>query len=651
MSHLSRYRILGSALLIALAVTLPVPAATPGPAASKYAEAPMLAELVKAGKLPPVDQRLPEKPFVVKPDQVGVYGGNWRMVAPNVDIAGLERTVNYENLVVWNLTWSGILPSVAERWEVSTDATQFTFHLRRGMKWSDGQPFTADDIVFWGEVLADKRLTPTPPGVMVAGGQVVKVSRVDDTTVKFSFAKPYGLFLQVLATPAASVMTMMPKHYSRQFMPKYADPKKLDAMVKAEGFHTVGELFLAKAGSASGFDSPAPWAVPGTPTIRPWMVEQPFSSKATRIVLTRNPYYWKVDTRGQQYPYIDRVTVTLLSDVGAMVLRAANGEIDYESRHFNTLDSKAVLFDNQKKGNYHFQDLIDAGNNKAIVYVNMTHKNPAMRKIFQSKDFRIGLSYAINRQEIIDTVYVGQGKPFQPAALEGTPLYNKQLATQYTEYDPKRANEYLDKTGLDKRDASGMRLRPDGRPFSFVLEVTATPNKDLVDVANMLTKYWRAVGLNVQAKPEDRTLLYERKNSNELDAMMWFGEGGANPISDPRSYFPYSLESSWAIAWAHSYMGTGSEFAEEPPAEIKRLTDLYRRVEATADKTTQLKLMKELLQGTADLFPAIGICTPPNLYGIVKNTLRNVPATQIYSWAYPTPAPANTFTWFFSAPQ
>src|SRR5262249_10936013 len=184
-----------------------------------------------------------------------------------------------------------------------------------------------------------------------------------------------------------------------------------DAMVKAEGFHTVGELFLAKVGSASGFDSPAPWAVPGFPTIRPWMVEQPFSSKATRIVLTRNPYYWKVDTRGQQYPYIDRVTVTLLSDPGAMVLRAANGEIDYESRHFNTLDAKAVLFDSQKKGNYHFQDLIDAGNNKAIVYVNMTHKTPAMRKVFQSKDFRIGLSYAINRQEIIDTVYVGQGKP------------------------------------------------------------------------------------------------------------------------------------------------------------------------------------------------------------------------------------------------
>jgi ABC-type transport system substrate-binding protein len=140
MSHRSQYRILGSALLIALAVTLPVRTAAPAPVASKYAESPMLIETVKAGKLPPVDQRLPEKPFVVKPEQVGAYGGNWRMVAPNVDIAGLERTVNYENLVEWNLTWSGILPNVAERWEVNTDATAFTLHLRRGMKWSDGQP-------------------------------------------------------------------------------------------------------------------------------------------------------------------------------------------------------------------------------------------------------------------------------------------------------------------------------------------------------------------------------------------------------------------------------------------------------------------------------------------------------------------------------
>jgi peptide/nickel transport system substrate-binding protein len=195
-----------------------------------------------------------------------------------------------------------------------------------------------------------------------------------------------------------------------------------------------------------------------------------------------------------------------------------------------------------------------------------------------------------------------------------------------------------------------MRLRPDGKPFAFILEVTVVPNKDLVDVANMLVKYWRAVGINVQAKPEDRTLLYQRKDANDLDAMLWFGEGGVSPISDPRSYFPNRLESPYGIAWSHWYMGTGSEFAEEPPPEIRKVMDLYDRLSATADKATQTKLMKELLQRAADLFLCIGVTTPPNLYGIVKNTLQNVPSRQIFSYNYPTPAPANPFTWFFSKP-
>jgi peptide/nickel transport system substrate-binding protein len=608
----------------------------------------MLAERVKAGNLPPVDQRLPEKPFVVKPEKVGVYGGNWRMVAPNVDTAGLVRTVNYENLVQWNLEWTGVLPNVEERWEVNKDATEFTFYLRKGMRWSDGEPFTAEDIVFWREVLADKDLTPLPPREMKAGGKLVQVSKVDATTVKFSFAKPYGLFLEVLATPLASAITMIPKHYAKQYTPKYTDKKKLDEVIKAEGFRTAGELFAARVGTVITSGGEGPWQVAGRPTIRPWVVEQPFSSRATQIILTRNPYYWKVDTLGQQYPYIDKVTISILSDVGAMVLKAANGEIDYESRHFNTLENKAVLFDNQKRGDYHFQDLTDAGNNKVDIYVNMTHKDKAMRRVFQSKDFRIGLSYAINRQEIIDTVYLGQGRPFQCAPLEGTPFYNKQLATQYTEYDVKKANEHLDKAGLDKRDANGMRLRPDGKPFAFVLEATVVPNKDLVDVANMLVRYWRAVGITVQAKPEDRTLLYQRKDANDLDAMLWFGEGGVDPISDPRSYFPNRLESPYGIAWSHWYMGTGSEFAEEPPMEVRTLMDLYDRLSAIADKASRAKLMNELLQRAADLFLCIGVTTPPNLYGIIKNALQNVPSRQIYSYNYPTPAPAHSFTWFFS---
>ena len=189
-------------------------------------------------------------------------------------------------------------------------------------------------------------------------------------------------------------------------------------------------------------------------------------------------------------PYIDRLTYTVYSDASAMLLKATNGEIDLQMRHFNTLTNKAVLADNMKKGDYSFIDLTPMISNKVVVHLNLTDKDPVLRQIFQSKDFRIGLSYAIKRQEIIDTVYVGQGSPAQPAPLAGTPFYNKQLATQYIEYDVKKANESLDKV-LPNKDANGMRLRPDGKPLTFVIEVSNSL-QDQVDAGNMIAKYWQA---------------------------------------------------------------------------------------------------------------------------------------------------------------
>jgi peptide/nickel transport system substrate-binding protein len=210
----------------------------------------------------------------------------------------------------------------------------------------------------------------------------------------------------------------------------------------------------------------------------------------------------------------------------------------------------------------------------------------------------------------------------------------------------KKANEYLDKV-MPKKDANGMRLRPDGKPFSFVLEI-ANANVAEVDAGNMLAKYWKAVGVAVESKPEDRSLMYQRKDSNDLDAMIWAGEGGMNPMMDPRNYFPYSTESAYAVAWALWYAGSTTAIAEEPPADVKKLMDLFNKVKTTPGFDAQVKVMNELLQLSADQFFCLGISTPPDLYGIAKNNFQNVPKRMINSWPYPTPAPANVFTFFFA---
>jgi peptide/nickel transport system substrate-binding protein len=317
-----------------------------------------------------------------------------------------------------------------------------------------------------------------------------------------------------------------------------------------------------------------------------------------------------------------------------------------QMRHFNTNSNKPVLFDNQKKGDFSFFNMKDAANNKEVIMFNMSHKDPAKRAIFGNKDFRIGMSYAINRQEIIDTVFVGQAKAYQAAPLEGTPFYNKQLATQYLEFDAKKANEALDKV-LPKKGADGMRLMPDGKPLNIIIE-TSNATKTDGDTANLCVKYWKAVGVAVEHKPLERNLMYTHKDGNDLDAMIWAGEGGANAIMDARSYLPWSTESGWGVAWALWYTQANSEFKEEPKGDVKKTCDLYDQLKGTPTYEGQVEVMKQILQVAADNFWCIGVCTPPDLYGIRKNNFMNVTDNMLNSWVFPTASPYNSFTYYFA---
>ncbi|NNC09679.1 ABC transporter substrate-binding protein, partial [Corallococcus exiguus] len=190
--------------------------------------------------------------------------------------------------------------------------------------------------------------------------------------------------------------------------------------------------------------------------LNPWVLTVPYAD-SERVVATRNPFYWKVDTAGNQLPYIDGITWAKLDDPQLMALKMTSGEFDFAFRHINNSTFKSVLFDGQKTGNYHFVDVKDLPANDAVLLLNLNSTDPVKRKVFQNKDFRIGLSHAINRQEIIDLVYVGQGAPAQVAVQPEHELFNEREATQYTQYDPKKSAEILDKL-MPKKDSEGYRL-------------------------------------------------------------------------------------------------------------------------------------------------------------------------------------------------
>jgi peptide/nickel transport system substrate-binding protein len=622
------------------------PTATPEPV-SMYNEAPQWKEMVTAGTLPAVDERLPVNPVVLEPlESIGEYGGTMRHPLLGSWSSRLYSFMGNENLVIWTPNWDGLVPNVAESWEVNDESTEFTFSLREGMRWSDGELFTADDIMFWfNDIVLNEEITPQKPSWLTVADEFVKLEKLDDYTIKFTFAAPYGLFLQLLATPNGSDLVEFPEHYVKQFHANYADKAELDTMVADAGLATWVELLQSKTGSRS--NNGAGWTNVDLPVIYAWRTVEPAGGDVARAVSERNPYYWKVDTAGNQLPYIHRIEWEFLQDPELLLLRTLNGEVEFMNYYANSLQNKAVYFDNMEEGDYHFFDQIRDTANTLMLHLNLNTTNEALREVFQNKDFRIALSHAINRQEIIDTVFVGQGIPYQGAPKPTSEYYNEELATQYTEYDVAKANEILDGIYPDT-DSNGIRLGPDGKPIRFDMIVDATRFPAWVDVLELVDLYWDEVGIDMNIGGISGELLEERRTANDYDATANFSDGGLATLLNVGPFLmPAGGGSTFAPAWGAWYDlgGWGGE-PVEPPDDVKKQQELYDQVKATADLDLQRDLMNQIIDIAIDRFYAIGISLDMGQYGVVKNNFHNVPLAMPESWNYPDPFPTNTSTYW-----
>lgn len=617
--------------------------------AAEYKQAPMLDELVKAGTLPPVAERLPKDPRVVTPvEKVGKYGGTWRSgMVGGSDRNWLFRMAGYEPLLAWDREWSGkVIPNLAAEITNSADAKEYTIKLRQGLKWSDGKPFTSDDIGFFiNDIAGNKELLANGVDWMMSGGEPGKFEKIDDTTFKITFKEPYGVFPQKLASVYGVQMTMMAKHYCSQFQPTY-NKDGLDTLIKEAGVANWTELFIKKC--AVDTEANERWQNPDRPTMEPWVIKDPYVGGATLVTLKRNPYYFKVDPEGNQLPYIDDLSVSVNADKQTLVLKVVNGEIDYQDRHVNANANRAVFADAAEKAQIHLSDGPNADMNTTIISFNLTSKDPVKREIFNNKDFRIGLSYAIDRQAIIDAAFVGQGEPWQAAPRKESPYYNERLAKQYTEYDVAKANEHLDKA-FPKKDGEGFRLGPDGKRITFNIMVIPALG-DFLDSTQLTAQYWQAVGVDAKVQTVDRTLFYDRKDANEHDAAVFLGSGGmGDALFEPTFYFPFWNETLFAVPWGNWY-ASGGKSGEEPSAAAKKQMDLYREILRSADVAKQNELMQQLLNIAADEFYAIGINSPGPLFAAVKNNLHNV-YPRPFAWTYPSPVASNTEQYYFDPPR
>lgn len=616
--------------------------------AQDYKQAPNLEEQVNAGKLPAVKERLPENPFVeTMIDGVGKYGGTLRTtILANGDQYNLTRTIANELLVRWDPEWKKVIPSLAEEFTASEDATTYTFRLRKGLKWSDGQPFTVDDIMFWYEdVFMNSALTPAKNPTFTVAGKPVKVRKLDEQTVEFKFESPYGLFLQQLAYGQGHLPVIYPKHYLSQFHEKY-NKEGIPDLLKTNA--AAGDWVALFNSKVSLTFQPAFWQNLELPTLNPWTLTVPYAD-GERVVAKRNPYYWKVDTDGNQLPYLDGITWAKLDDPQLMALKMTSGEFDFAFRHINNATFKSVLFDGQETGNYKFVDVKDLPANDATILLNLNSSDAVKKKLFQNKDFRIALSHAINRQEIIDLVYVGQGAPAQVAVQPEHELFNEREATQYTEYDPETANQMLDKI-MPEKDGEGYRLDETGKRLTINFMVADVFGLSYPDVMQMVQQYAKDIGIDIQLRTTDRARLNTMWAANEQDAYIWNCVGGLSEVyTDPRCYMPFQkADIFFAVRWAEWY--ANHETGEEPPEEIKALMAAYDKVNASANDADRKTRMEEFLNLSADNFLNIGISRPMPKYMMVSKDLKNVVNGIPITGNLWHPAPTLT-QWYFDKPQ
>lgn len=585
-----------------------------------FNENPLFAERVKKGELPPVGERLPEEPLVVMPyNAIGSYGGTLKGLALAME-SGTSETGSWRqaNLVRMSDDNATIVPNVAKSWEWNSDYTEITFSLRKGHKWSNGEPFTVDDIVFFiDDIINNKELYPVVAGSWQHGGEPVRVKKVDDLHVKYIFVKPKYGFLYWLATdgsyftPYAAANALKPLHI------KYNPEANKNA--KEAGFESWVEYFKMHYNKWTDAVTATKYGL-NVPTLESHILaEAPDSQK--RIVIA-NPYYFKVDTAGNQLPYIDRHHERFLAKE-LWVLEIINGNVDQKSQN-TALSNYPIYKENEKKGDYSIQ--LNPGRTGPALAFNYTHKDSVLGKIYSDVRFREAISLAMNRSELNEMLFLGLCEPEQ--ALPKNVSYVSEADKKYMiQYDPERANELLDQMGLTERGADGVRLRPDGKKLTvfweYSLQFVRSPELPI-----LIASYWREIGVDVLLKEIPTSLLRQKERLNETDiSMEWNTPFEWNIISEPIIYTPgWSTGSPLLGAPWIEYWNSNGKSGVKPPAWAQRLKDIAEEwLTVVPGSEEYMELGREMVKLNLENMVFIGTVGMEPRINVISNKLGNTP--------------------------
>jgi peptide/nickel transport system substrate-binding protein len=611
--------------------------ATSAPAAgASEQQAPMLIEQIQAGTLPALEERLTQNPCVLQPvESVGQYGGTWR----HTDLAmGLSGRQNQASLYFWNREATDVIPDVAASLEVGEGGKVYTFGLRQGLKWSGGDPFTADDLVWlYEQVWLNTDLSPNGvPGWLKAGGEPVTVEKVDDYTVRFNFAIPYGLFMLYIAFQGEGILDTPPE-YMKQFHAQYANKEELDKMVADASLDTWDQLFWARNDWTQNVDKPS---------LRPWLLSDPPTAEVNFYGLARNPYYHKVDPEGNQLPYIDGHRWKRVETAEMVLLSAVAGEIDMQVRRVK-LGDYPLLSEGADKGGFHLLmwEGLETG---MVVFPNHNLINDdEVLALNTDLRWRKALSYLIDRDELNELVYLGMAGPVQGCFPDS--LSAEEALWEPFQHNPDMGNQLLDELGLDKRDANGWRLLPSGNPLVITFEGYSA-DTDVMAGGELMVAALQKAGINCAIKGVTDDQWWDRVYSVEYQFVVYL-KNNSGPLLQAvyaRAYTPVQHSTYWAPEWGYWYE-TGGKSGKEPSGAPRDLQQLFKQVEETADANKRIELFTQIYHDYLVFFPDIIAAGRIPQPVIVTNKMHNVPETAASAWTVKTPALTNPEQYFFES--
>ncbi|WP_020575955.1 ABC transporter substrate-binding protein [Actinopolymorpha alba] len=649
---------------------------------AKFNESPMLAEQVKAGSLPAIEQRLPENPYVIPHKWVkpGKFGGNLMMisdVATGGAIAASNKEYSYgHSLLRWLNDGLNIGPGLVESWESNDDASEWTLHFRKGLKWSDGEPWTTADIMFWWEDLVlNQDHTDVPPDECKSGtGKVATLTAPDEVTLVMKFDVPAPLTADRLAmwvngTVGNGPKWMVPRHYAQQFHPKYN--KKVP-----KNWAAVGGLFERKVDYSRE---------PACPTMTGWKLKS--LKEGRTISWERNPFYYCVMPNGDQLPYVDTLTMSIVQDKQVGKLQMTQGKLDYVHGAFYSVDLPDISTMKQSESTSGLDVVLwDGGSGTgSIFFFNYDHPDENFRALIREPKFRKALSMAVNRSEIQKAVYFNTGEQttgtLSPKAKEylasdeGKQVY-KDWRDMAVKYDPEAAKKLLDELGVVDKDGDGMREFPNGQKLTVRLDYPADTSDEHKKKNNYLERDWKAIGINAKQNPVAPDGWSDSWKAGKLTShTAWEVGDGPNHLVYPQWLVPIEperycpLEGQW-----YNVRGTPDEgkqlnvdpYKRTPPrmepekgGPVEQLWKLYDQTKVEPDEMKRHALVWEMIKIHIEHGPFFmgTVANTPRVV-LAKKELKNIPRKENLAlggfanpWIHPTPAVYDPETFYWENPD